>query len=401
MKYVELNLEAPFLRALQEIGFEELTPIQEKSIPILREGKDLIGQSETGSGKTAAFGVPILEKIQFNKGLQAMILAPTRELADQITKNLNQFSKYKHCRIVTIYGGVSMNPQIQNIRTADVIVGTPGRVLDHLRRGTLSLFQIKFFVLDEADKMFDMGFVRDVHSILGFTPKSKQTIIFSATISEDVQRLASRNMHDPVVVKTSTHVSASFLKQVYYDVRRNEKFSLLVHIIKEENPELALVFCGTRTETHSVAKNLYRQGIRAAALHGGLSQNARSGIMNDFKDGKIKVLVASDVAARGIDVKHLTHIFNYSIPKTSKEYVHRIGRTARIGHAGIAISLLDERDYENFNNVLRDRSLKIEKVVLPEFNKVEFAQQHMERPRYMPQRRDQHRGHSGPSRFRR
>ncbi|MBI4919498.1 DEAD/DEAH box helicase [archaeon] len=375
MKYTEMNLEAPLMRAVQELGFEEPTPIQEKTIPILREGRDLIGQSETGSGKTAAFGLPILEKIQPFTGLQAIILAPTRELADQIANNLAQFSKYKKCNILTVYGGVSINPQIKNIPKADIIVSTPGRTLDHLRRGTLNLSKIKFFVLDEADKMFEMGFVNDINAILSASPPHKQLIMFSATLNPDVQKLVHKRMKDPVTVKTSTHVSSTMLQQIYYNVERRDKFSLLVHIIKEENPELALVFCGTRTETHIVAKNLFKQDIAATALHGGLSQNKRNQVMADFKEGKIRVLVASDVAARGIDVKHLTHIINYSIPKTSKEYVHRIGRTARMGHAGVAISLLDEMDHNNFRNVLDDRSIKIEKRDTPEFKRIERLQQ--------------------------
>ncbi len=367
MKYTEMNLEAPLVRAVQELGFEEPTPIQEKAIPLLKEGKDLIGQSETGSGKTAAFGLPILEKIQPFTGLQAFILAPTRELTDQIANNLVQFSKYKKCRIITVYGGVSINPQIKNIPQADIIVATPGRTLDHLRRGTLNLSRIKFLVLDEADKMFEMGFVNDINAILSASTPNKQLIMFSATLSSEVQKIVHQRMKNPITIRTSTHVSSTFLQQIYYNVERRDKFSLLVHIINEENPELALVFCGTRTETHIVAKNLYKQNIAATALHGGLSQNKRNQVMADFKEGKIKVLVASDVAARGIDVKHLTHIINYSIPKTSKEYVHRIGRTARMGHAGVAISLLDEMDHNNFRNVLDDRSIKIEKRDTPEF----------------------------------
>ncbi len=402
MKYIEMNLEAPIIRAVQELGFIEPTPIQEQAIPILRQGKDLIGQSETGSGKTAAFGLPILEKIKPFTGLQSLILAPTRELADQIARNLGQFSKYKHCKIITVYGGVSINPQIKAIPRADIIVGTPGRTLDHLRRKTLDLSSIKFFVLDEADKMFEMGFVDDVNAILRCAPKNKQLIMFSATLSQEVQQIVSRSMNNPVKIKTSTHVSSNFLQQIYYNVRRNEKFSLLFHIINEEKPELALVFCGTRTETHIVAKNLAKQGIQAMSLHGGLSQNKRNYVMDEFKNGKINVLVASDVAARGIDVKHLTHIINYSIPKTSKEYVHRIGRTARMGHAGVAINLLDENDHNNFRNVLSDRSLKIEKRDTPQFKKIEMPKPQFNRPFRFSQQRNQYRPREQHhSRFRR
>lgn len=369
MKYTEMKLGAPIQRAIQEIGFDEPTPIQEQAIPFILDGRDVLGQSETGSGKTAAFGLPILEKIEPFKGVQALILAPTRELAEQIYKSLESFSKYKKCKVITVYGGVGIMPQVRNIERADIVVGTPGRTLYHLREQNLDLSRVKFLVLDEADKMFEMGFIDDVEEIIDYAPKEKQFIMFSATMERELDHIVKRRMHNVARVKTSTHVSSSNLKQIYYNVKRQEKFSLLVHMLKEEKPELALVFCSTRDETHSIARNLGMQGIKASELHGGLSQNKRTYVMEEFRDKKINVLVASDVAARGLDIKHLTHIINYSIPKTPKEYLHRIGRTARIGHAGIAISLLDERDHDNFRRVLSDRSLKIEKRETPVFEK--------------------------------
>lgn len=405
--YEEMNLEPSIFKAVQELNFTEPTPIQAQSIPLIREGKDLIGQSETGSGKTAAFGLPILEKIQPSAGLQAFILSPTRELADQIAKNLMQFSKYKRCKIVTIYGGVSINPQIDAIPRADIIVGTPGRTLDHLRRGTLSLQRIKFLVLDEADKMFEMGFIEDITQIMRATPRNKQILMFSATISQDIQRVILRQMNNPASVKTSTHVSSKMLQQIYYNVRRNEKFSLLVHIIKTENPERAIVFCGRKTEIRVVVKNLVKQGVDASELHGGLSQNKRNFVMDQFKQGRINILVASDVAARGIDVAHLTHIINYSIPKNSQEYVHRIGRTARMGHAGVAINLLDETEHDNFRAVLSDRSLHIEKRDIPVFNKIEIQRVNFESSRGLNRfrgrgpPRDRYGGQQQRDRFRR
>ena len=370
MKYAEMNLEKPILDAILELGFNEPTEIQEKSIPLIKKGADVMGQSETGSGKTAAFGLPILEKIKHGFGIQSLIVAPTRELAEQIAKNLRSFSKNKKTFVTTVYGGVSMNPQIENLKGTDIVVGTPGRLLDHLRRGTLSLNKVKFLVLDEADRMLDMGFIDDIKQIISLCPKERQTLLFSATLNYDVQKIAERYMKNPVKIKTQDFVKTDLLKQVYYDVPRGEKFSLLVHLLQNEKPQMALVFCGTRRDVDSVARNLFENGIKAMALHGGLSQEKRNRVMESFRNQHINILVASDVAARGLDIKDLTHIFNYSIPKTSKEYVHRIGRTARMGKSGLAISLLDESDYQNFNAVLRDHSLKVEQVELPQFKKV-------------------------------
>ncbi len=370
MKYAEMNLEKPILDAILELGFKEPTEIQERAIPIIKKGADVMGQSETGSGKTAAFGLPILEKVKHGFGIQSLIMAPTRELAEQIAKNLRSFSKHKKVFITTVYGGVSMNPQIENLKSADIVVGTPGRLLDHLRRNTLSLSKIKFLVLDEADRMLDMGFIDDITQIISLCPKERQTLLFSATFNHDVQKIALRYMKNPEKIKTQDFVKKELLKQVYYDVPRGEKFSLLVHLMKAENPRLALVFCSTRREVDIVARNLYENGIKAMALHGGLSQEKRNRVMESFRNQHINILVASDVAARGLDIKDLTHIFNYSIPKTSKEYVHRVGRTARMGKSGLAINLLDEMDYNNFNAVLRDHSIKVEQMELPQFQRV-------------------------------
>ncbi len=372
MKYTELELAPYILRAIQDLGFDEPTIIQEKAIPIIRKGMDVIGQSETGSGKTAVFGLPIIEKIDETKGIQALVLAPTRELAEQIKKNLWQFSKYKRTNIISIYGGVSMNPQIQGIRNAHIIIGTPGRILDHLRRGTLNLRNIRFLVLDEADKMFEMGFIEDVKQILGYANKSRQTMMFSATINKEVHMIAERYMNHPHKIKTNEYVSQQLLKQVMYQVRKHEKFSLLVHSIKTEKPELAIVFCATRREVDFVARNLASNRINAMSLHGGLSQNQRSHIMQKMHASKIHVLVATDIAARGIDIKNLSHIYNYNIPKTSKEYIHRIGRTARMGDKGVAINLLDERDHDNMRRILNNHSIKIENLQTPSFQRIQL-----------------------------
>lgn len=372
MKFIELNLDNNLVKAVEELGFESPTFIQEKSIPVIKEGKDVIAQSETGSGKTAAFGLPILEKITQGNGLQCVIIAPTRELAEQLTKEINKFSKYKRVITLPVYGGVSINPQIQKLPRTDIVVATPGRLTDHIQRRTINFKNVKFLVLDEADKMFEMGFIDDIKTIIHNLPTNRQTLLFSATISKEILHLAQDYMKNPVSIKTKVYVDDASLKQEYYNVQMRDKFSFLLHILKQENPNLAIVFCGTRHTADLVSKNLYKNGVNCMALHGGFSQNKRNMVISGFHSGKIHILIATDVAARGLDIKNVTHIINYDIPKTSHEYVHRIGRTARAGKTGKAISILSERDHDNFRRVLEDRSLNIDALKTPEFQRVPF-----------------------------
>ncbi len=373
MKIDELEINSELIKAVKELGFEEPTLIQEKTVPIVRKGTDVIAQAKTGSGKTAAFGLPILEKIEPRKGIQALILCPTRELAEQISKELFKFSKYKRCFIVSIYGGVSINPQIDMLPKADIVVGTPGRILDHISRNTINLTNVKFAVLDEADRMLDMGFIDDVEQILSRLPKQRQTMLFSATIPSEISRLTRKFMNNPEKVVTSTRVGQELMEQFYYDVPTFQKFSLLVHLIKKENPTLAMVFCATRRNADLVGANLKNAGIVAKTLHGGLSQNKRSHFMDEFKNGNIHVLVVTDVAARGLDVKNVTHIFNYDLPRDPSNYIHRIGRTARAGEKGKAISLLARPDYEFFGPI-DTRENNVKRLELEKFPEVPFAQ---------------------------
>jgi len=367
-----IHLHGDLKKAFHELGFEELTDIQIKVIPLIQQGKDVIGQSKTGSGKTAAFGFPLLEKVNHGYGLQALILVPTRELCEQVNDHLRKFAKYKKTNIFAIYGGVSINPQISNLRHADIVVGTPGRILDHLQRGTIDLRKVKILVLDEADKMFEMGFIDDVKKIISQVPSERQTMLFSATISTQVHDIVKHYMRNPEKIKVQSYVESGRLVQHYYDVNSRDKFSLLVHILRHEKPLLTIVFCATRNRVNILSINLQKKGIMAQALHGGLTQNRRKYTIEMFHNKKIDVLVASDVAARGLDIKNVSHIINYDIPKTSKEYIHRIGRTARAGTEGKVISLLSEQDHENFRNVLEDRSLIIEKLQLPQFDRIPF-----------------------------
>lgn len=362
-----------FEKALLDLGFSEFTEIQEKCIPLIQQGRDVIGLSHTGSGKTAAFGFPALEQITPGKGLQLLVMVPTRELCGQVAKEFRKFTKYRKTSIVEVYGGVAINPQIDNLQRADVVVGTPGRLLDHLSRRTLNLGNVRILVLDEADKMFEMGFSDDVKKIISQVPKNSQKLLFSATMPQDIMDVVRHYMKNPEKVKMQTYVDKDKLIQHYYDVDRRDKFSLLTHIIKQNPGGLILVFCGTRHMVDAVSKNLYRQNIKAQPIHGGITQNKRTQVMDAFRDGKLDVLIASDVAARGLDIKNVNLVINYDIPKTSQEYVHRIGRTARAGSEGKVISFLCSEDHDNFRRVLQDRSLLIQNEPAPQFPRVEFV----------------------------
>ncbi len=359
-------------KAFNDMGFSEWTDIQKRTIPLIQQGKDVIGQSHTGSGKTAAFGFPILEKVHHSAGIQVLVLVPTRELCEQVTAEMRKFAKYKRANVIAVYGGVSISPQISNLRHADIVIGTPGRTLDHLSRNTINLGKVKFLVLDEADKMFEMGFVDDVKRIISYVPSHRQTLLFSATISHQVQDIVKHYMKSPEKIKAQSYVDEGKLSQYFYSVNSRDKFSLMVHLLKTEGSNLTLIFCATRKRVDILCSNLYKQGIKAQKLHGGLTQSRRKQAIDLFHQGKIDVLVASDVASRGLDIKNVSHVINYDIPKTSKEYIHRIGRTARAGSEGKVISLLSEQDHDNFRSVLEDRSLVIEQLKLPEFERVPF-----------------------------
>ncbi len=369
-KFRELGLNEGILRVIGEMHFEEPTEIQAKSIPLVLAGKDVIGKSATGSGKTLAFGAAIIDKVESGKGIQALVMAPTRELAEQNAKSLRNFSKYNHLNIIEIFGGVGMVGQIKDIERADVVVGTPGRILDHLERRTLSFGKLKILVLDEADRMVDMGFLPDVERIIRACPVQRQTMLFSATISSDVNYIEKKYMKSPKSVSAESYVDASKLKQIYFDVPNHLKFSLLVHLLKEEKTGLVMVFCNTRRNADFVARNLIRYGLHAIAIHGGLSQNKRTRTMDEFKAGQTSILVCTDVAARGLDIKNVSHIYNYDMSKNSTEYIHRIGRTARAGKEGEAISLISNRDYEGFAKVKEDDSLNIKPAALPQFENI-------------------------------
>ncbi len=369
----ELGLSREFVSLLDEAGITTPSEIQEKTIPLVLAERDVIGGSATGSGKTLAFASSMVENLKMNGKVQALIMTPTRELAEQVANAIAKFSEHKGLNVLAVYGGVNIGSQIRLLNNTDVVVGTPGRILDHLNRRTLDLGHVKFLVLDEVDRMFDMGFQFDVEKILKQCQKKRQTMLFSATISSDMDSLAKKYTNNPAEVSVESHVDASKLKQVYYDVPDGLKFSLFVHLLKKEKAKLIMVFCATRRNVDFVTNNLNNLGIKAKAIHGGMVQNKRTKVMNEFNgNGGGNILVCTDVAARGLDILGVTHVYNYDLPKTSDEYIHRIGRTARAGKDGIAISVLCSRDYENFNNIQRDKKLKIEAIKAPFIERVKI-----------------------------
>lgn len=366
----DLGLSESVLSTLKSMNILEPTPIQEKTIPSILEGKDLVGASKTGSGKTLAFASAIIEKIVPEKRIKALIMTPTRELAEQVSDAIRKFSK-GNLKIVSVYGGTNIEPQIRKLANADVLVGTPGRILDHINRHTIDFSHVEVLVLDEFDRMLDMGFIRNVDKIISFCPKKRQTMLFSATISSDVDYLSSKYMKDPLEVSVESHVDNSKLKQVYYDVPDSLKFSLLVHLLKKEDSDLVMVFCSTRRNVDFVVKNLNNSGIVAKAIHGGLEQKKRTKVLEEFHNkNEMNVLVCTDVAARGLDIKGVTNVYNYDIPKDPQDYIHRIGRTARAGENGKAINILSSRDYEKFSDVVNKTGFPIKAIPLPYIKKV-------------------------------
>ena len=370
-QFRKLGLCEHVLKVVSNKKFEKPSEIQEKTIPLILEGKDVIAGSATGSGKTLAFGAGIIKNIEKGKGIQGLILTPTRELAEQVAYTLEEFAYYKKLEVVSVYGGVSMSNQVKKLAYADIVVAAPGRLLDHMQHNSIDLSKTDFLVLDEADRMWDMGFKRDVGKIVSACPKSRQTLLFSATISGDLVDFAEKYMRSPVEIAVESYVDASKLKQIYYDVRNDERFSLLVHLLRNEKADLVMIFCNTRRNVDFVVNNLKRNDIAAQAIHGGMDQSKRIRVLKGFSEAKTNVIVCTDVAARGLDIQNVSHIYNYDLPADAKDYVHRIGRTARAGAEGIAINILSSRDYDNFSNIQRrNEKLNIERVTTPRFSKI-------------------------------
>lgn len=351
MSFKNLQLIEPVLRALSKEGYENPTPVQQKSIPIILQGKDLLGCAQTGTGKTAAFSIPLLQLMfqdkQNNRNskpeVQALILTPTRELAIQIGESIAAYGRYMPLKHHVVFGGVSQHAQVKAIRDGlDIIVATPGRLLDLMQQRVISLNSIKYFVLDEADRMLDMGFIQDVNRVIAKLPVKRQTLFFSATMPAEIKLLSDRLLNNPEKVEvTPASSTVEIIQQSVYFVEKRNKLSLLIHLLKDESIESVLLFTQMKHAANKLAKNLYQAGIRAEAIHGNKSQQARQKALKNFKERKTRVLVATDIAARGIDIDELTHVVNFELPNVPETYVHRIGRTGRAGASGTAISFCD------------------------------------------------------------
>ena len=371
-EFADFNLRPELLQALHELGYEEPTDIQSATLPILVDGHDLLGQAATGTGKTAAFALPMLQRLESGGGGRApsgLVLVPTRELALQVGEAFRRYGRHLGIRLVTVYGGAPVRQQIEALkRGVDVVVATPGRALDLIQRKSLDLRQIRTVVLDEADEMLDMGFIEDIESILGHTPKDRQTVLFSATLPARIGALARRHLQDPqrisINAKPSTDAGAAKVRQVGYLVSRGQKAPALMRVLDAEDPTSAIIFCRTRGGVDDLTDRLSARGYQAEGLHGGLTQDQRDRVMSRLRSGSTELLVATDVAARGLDVDHLTHVVNYDLPASPEAYVHRIGRVGRAGREGVAISLVDPREKRMLADIgkIVGRPLELEKV---------------------------------------
>ncbi len=368
VEFGSLELSKKVFHAISDMGFEEPSPIQAEAIPLLMAGRDVIGQAQTGTGKTAAFGIPIVERLNpKNRGVQALVLTPTRELAIQVAEEITKIAKYREIRALAIYGGQSIDRQILALkRGVHIVVGTPGRILDHLRRKTLRLNNLKFAVLDEADEMLDMGFIDDIETILQETPKEKQTLLFSATMPDEIQRLARKYLNGPQFISVSRdELTVPQIDQIYYEVKEHNKLDGLCRVLDTSNINRAIIFCRTKRGVDELVAGLEARGYEAQGLHGDLTQAQRNRVMKKFREGQVEILVATDVAARGLDIENVSHVINYDIPQDPESYVHRIGRTGRAGKSGVAISFVIPREYRQLRLIEKMINTRIKRGKLP------------------------------------
>lgn len=374
MKFEELELQAPLLRAVTEMGFEEMTPIQTQAIPAVLSGSDIIGQAQTGTGKTAAFGLPILQGIDpKKKALQAVILCPTRELAIQVSEEMHKFAKFLHgIKIVPIYGGQEIVRQIKALKSGtQIVIGTPGRVMDHMRRKTVNFNDVKMVALDEADEMLNMGFRDDIETILKEVPQERQTLLFSATMPQPIMEIARMYQKDAIHIRVvKKELTVPKIEQYYYEVRPKTKLDALTRLLDMYSPKLSLIFCNTKRQVDELVSSLQARGYFAEGLHGDLKQQQRDRVMNSFRNGKTDILVATDVAARGIDVDDVEAVFNYDVPQDDEYYVHRIGRTGRAGRGGRAFTLVIGREVYKLRDIMRYCKTKIKLQPVPSFDDV-------------------------------
>ena len=364
VRFDELNIAEPILRAITDMGFEEATPIQAKAIPIEMTGIDVLGQAQTGTGKTAAFAIPLLQKINpKEKKLQSIVLCPTRELAIQVADEIRHLAKYLHgVKVLPIYGGQDIVKQIRSLKAGtQIMIGTPGRVMDHMRRKTVKFDHIHTVILDEADEMLNMGFREDIETILKDVPKERQTILFSATMPKPILEIAGEYQKDAQLIKVvKKELTVANIEQYYYEVKQKNKDEVLSRLLDIYNPKLSLVFCNTKKKVDELVEVLQNRGYFAEGLHGDLKQSQRDRVMNGFRNGKTEILVATDVAARGIDVDNVEAVFNYDLPQDDEYYVHRIGRTGRAGRTGMAFSFVVGREAYKLRDIMKYCKTKIE-----------------------------------------
>lgn len=370
MRFNELNLSREVLQAIEEMGFVNPSEVQEHTIPEILNGHDLLAQAQTGTGKTASFGIPMIEKIVDNnyESLQGLVLVPTRELARQVSEELQKLAKHKNfIRVLAIYGGADMGKQLRELkRGASLVVGTPGRIMDHMKRKTLDLSSLKFLVLDEADEMFDMGFRDDMKTIIEKTNDDRQTLFFSATFDNEIKEFSKLYQNNPKkVIIEKKELTAEKIKQYYLELNRNMKTEILNRLILIHKPKKSIIFCNTKRMVENLEEEIAQKGYKVDSLHGDMRQSSRDNVMKKFRKGTIDVLIATDVAARGLDVSDIDIVFNYDLPQQAEYYVHRIGRTARAGKKGLSFSFVTSRDYPKFREIEKYANIKMERIDLP------------------------------------
>ncbi|MFD1737669.1 DEAD/DEAH box helicase [Bacillus salitolerans] len=380
-KFQDLGISSDLMRSISKMGFEEATPIQTQTIPLALEGNDVIGQAQTGTGKTAAFGIPLIEKIDIRQEkIQGIVIAPTRELAIQVSEELYKIGSSKRVRVLPIYGGQDIGRQIRSLKnkTPHIIVGTPGRIIDHINRKTLRLQNIETVVLDEADEMLNMGFIEDIESILSEIEGERQTLLFSATMPAPIQRIAERFMKNPQIVKVKAkEVTVPNIQQYFVEVHEKTKFDVLTRLLDIQSPELAIIFGRTKRRVDELSEALNTRGYAAEGIHGDMTQAKRMSVLRQFKEGTIDILVATDVAARGLDISGVSHVYNFDIPQDPESYVHRIGRTGRAGKTGVAMLFVTSREMGQLKNIENTTKRKMDKMKPPTIDEALEGQQKM------------------------
>ncbi|KMZ43748.1 MULTISPECIES: DEAD/DEAH box helicase [Bacillales] len=378
--FFDFGLHHSVVRALSNMGFEEATAIQDQTVPVALQGRDLIGQAQTGTGKTAAFGIPLVERLdETNGNIQGVVLTPTRELAVQVAEEINKIAQFKNISALPIYGGQDITRQIKALKKRpQIIVATPGRFMDHMRRKTIRLDAIEMVILDEADEMLNMGFIDDIKEILKEVPTNRQTLLFSATMPRAIQEIAQQFMSEPTIIQVKAkEVTVPNIEQQYMEVAERQKFDVLCRLLDIHSPELAIVFGRTKRRVDELSEALTKRGYGAEGIHGDLNQAKRDSVLRKFKEGTIEVLVATDVAARGLDISGVTHVFNFDIPQDSESYVHRIGRTGRAGKTGLAITFVTSREIDHLRLIERTTKRRMERHAVPSMAEALEGQQKM------------------------